>query len=93
MKRARALNEVVNIVCEKNMSADFLANEYRDYDEVIVAVEGAFKHWIDYAMKFSSQPNRPKIHCVMSFGMHAVGFADLGCYTYDGSVRYFSSQL
>ncbi|CDS40849.1 SUMO activating enzyme subunit 1 [Echinococcus multilocularis] len=84
VKRVRALNEVVNIRCEKITSPDFLAKEYQGCDEVIIAVEGAFKHWTDYAMKFTSRPNRPKIHCVMSFGMHAVGFTDLGCYTYDG---------
>ncbi|KAL5962631.1 SUMO-activating enzyme subunit 1 [Taenia solium] len=95
VKRARALNEVIKITCEGNMSADFLTNEYQDYDEVVVAAEGAFKHWVDYAMKFSGRPSRPKIHCVMSFGMHAVAFADLGCYTYDGDdhkrIRNFKS--
>ncbi|KAL5111765.1 SUMO-activating enzyme subunit 1 [Taenia crassiceps] len=84
LKRVRALNEVVNITCEENMSADFLSDKYQNYDEVVIVAEGTLKRWIDYAVKFSSRPCRPKVHCVMSFGMHAVGFADLGCYTYDG---------
>ncbi|VDL50586.1 unnamed protein product [Hymenolepis diminuta] len=84
--RAHALNEMVDIKCESNVSEEFLEKNYRDYDEIIISLdfsEETFKNWLKYVQKFGSKPNRPKIHCVVSFGMHAVGFADLGHFTFD----------
>lgn len=86
MARAHALNEMVTIKCEDNVDEDFLVENYIDYDEIIIALdfcEAIFENWLNYAQKFRSHPNGPKVHCVLSFGMHAVGFADLGHYTYD----------
>nr|CDS28454.1 SUMO activating enzyme subunit 1 [Hymenolepis microstoma] len=85
--RAHSLNEKVNITCEDNVSEDFLAENYQDYDEIIISLDlcgETFKNWMKYVQKFCSKPNRPRIHCVASLGMHAVGFADLGHFTFDG---------
>uniref|UniRef100_A0A5K3F0H3 ThiF domain-containing protein n=1 Tax=Mesocestoides corti TaxID=53468 RepID=A0A5K3F0H3_MESCO len=86
VKRAQALNTMVSITCESNIEADFLYKQYKDYDEFIIALDfhdGILNDWIFYANKFRSFSNQSKIHCVLSFGMHAIGFADLGCYTYE----------
>lgn len=82
---------MVNIKCENNVSEEFLEKNYRDYDEIIISLdfsEETFKNWLKYVQKFGSKPNRPKIHCIVSFGMHGVGFADLGHFTFDGFVLF-----
>ncbi|KAM7541244.1 hypothetical protein Aperf_G00000035107 [Anoplocephala perfoliata] len=93
--RAHALNEMVRIKCEDNVGEDFLVENYLDYDEIIIALDfcqTTFKNWLNYAQKICSHPNRPNVHCVLSFGMHAVGFADLGHYAYDGGDVAFLSN-
>lgn len=84
---------MVKITCESFMNAKFLCETYNNYEEVIVCLDfcsDILSLWKKFTERFRSLPSSPKIHCVFSVGMHAIGFADLGDYSFEGLVSNLS---
>lgn len=89
LSRAQELNERVKILSESNTDSSYLLKTYGTYEEIVIAQdlnENPFELWMHYIERFDT-PERPSFHCVVTFGMHAVGFADLGLYDFE---RYAS---
>lgn len=87
---------MVAVNCENDINADFLISKYQDYDGVVIALDfcrGSFQMWMHYMQKFCVLPQKPKIYCVLTFGMHAIGFVDLGQCEWDGFVSNLFSLV